>query len=470
MKSTNRLIDGLWLTLLVTGFLFLLNLLPEDTTVFGLKLKPVDIISDLKQKDIYDYSDYKFQDEEKDTSNKLLNEYYFIKPQLNQASFYFFGNDESSVALQDITRKVKITGDVAQLKYFFDALKQSKTSKIRIAHFGDSGIEGDLITAQLREMLQDTYGGKGVGFLSITSQDVKFRTTTEMNFSDNWESASVFTSNPKKYPLGINGEVFIPKPGSFVEYIATPRKLKNIKSFNTVRLFYSDADNSQVTFTFDGSDKQTFNLSPSTNVKELVVDAKKSVKKVRIDFPSTKKGFFYGVSLEEGNGVYVDNFPLRGNSGISIKDIPIEKLKDFNKLMNYKLIILQFGLNVANQRQRDFGWYEKEMATVINHLKSAFPNTSILLISVSDKSIKNGNNFVTEPTVISLLNAQRNIANNNGIAFWNLFEAMGGPNSMPKWVDSNPPKAFKDYTHFNLDGAAEVAKLLGDALIEASKK
>ncbi len=472
MKSGNRIIDGLWLTMLVTGFLFLLNLIPSDTKLFGLQLKPVDIVSDLKEEDEYDYSDYKFQDEqeESDTNNKLINQNLFDKQELNQASFFYFGENEKTVSIEDITRRVKITGNTAQLKFFFDALKQSGSTKIRVAHFGDSGIEGDLITAQLREKLQNAYGGKGVGFLSITSQDVKFRTTTQMDFSNNWETASVFTTNPKKYPLGVNGEVFLPKPNSYVEYTATPRKFKNIKTFNTVRLFYSDSDNSQVNVSFDGGGKETVNLSPSSNVKELVFDAKKSVKKVRLEFPNTKKGYFYGVSLEEGNGVYVDNFPLRGNSGASIKDIPVEKLKDFNRLMNYKLIILQFGLNVASQRQRDFGWYEKEMASVINHLKAAFPNTSILLISVSDKSVKKGSNFVTDPGVISLLKAQQTIAESNGIAFWNLFEAMGGPNSMPKWVDSNPPKAFKDYTHFNLDGAADIADLLGDVLLDAAKK
>jgi lysophospholipase L1-like esterase len=472
MKSGNKILDGFWLVLLVTGFLFLLKLIPSDTKLFGLQLKPVDIISDLTESDDYDYSDYKFQDdnEKSDTTNKLINQNFFDKQELNQAAFFYFGENDKSASISDITRKVKISGNIAQMKYFFDALKQTGSTKVRIAHFGDSGIEGDLITAQLREKLQNSFGGKGVGFLSITSQDVKFRTTTQMDFSSNWETASIFTSNPKKYPLGVNGEVFIAKPNSYVEYTATPRKFKNIKTFSTVRLFYSDADNSPVNYSFDDGTKETANLSPSSSVKELVLDAKKSVKKVRLEFPNTKKGYFYGVSLEEGNGIYVDNFPLRGNSGASIKDIPIEKLKDFNKLLNYKLIILQFGLNVANQRQRDFVWYEKEMASVISHLKSAFPNTSILLVSVSDKSVKKGSNFVTDPGVISLLEAQRRIAETNGVAFWNLFEAMGGPNSMPKWVDSNPPKAFKDYTHFNLDGAADIAELLGEALLDAAKK
>jgi lysophospholipase L1-like esterase len=51
-----------------------------------------------------------------------------------------------------------------------------------------------------------------------------------------------------------------------------------------------------------------------------------------------------------------------------------------------------------------------------------------------------------------------------------MFEAMGGKNSMPKWVDANPPLAFKDYTHFNGTGAKKIAEMFTDALISESKK
>ena len=51
---------------------------------------------------------------------------------------------------------------------------------------------------------------------------------------------------------------------------------------------------------------------------------------------------FYGVSLESDNGVYVDNLPLRGNSGVALKEIPSNVMTDFNKLMDYKLIIFKF--------------------------------------------------------------------------------------------------------------------------------
>jgi len=61
-----------------------------------------------------------------------------------------------------IGKTIPITGDIDQLKYFFDALEKSESDKIRIAHYGDSIIWGDIVTDNLRVLLQKRYGGHGI--------------------------------------------------------------------------------------------------------------------------------------------------------------------------------------------------------------------------------------------------------------------------------------------------------------------
>ena len=48
------------------------------------------------------------------------------------------------------------------------------------------------------------------------------------------------------------------------------------------------------------------------------------------------------------------------------------------------------------------------------------------------------------PAVLALLHAQRQAARRSGVAFWNVFGAMGGENSMIRFVENN--WASKDYT------------------------
>jgi lysophospholipase L1-like esterase len=362
-----------------------------------------------------------------------------------------------------------IRGNLGQLSYFFNALKKTKNDVVRVAHYGDSAIEGDLITADLREYLRNkNLGGEGVGFLGITSQDIRFRSTTEQSFSDNWESASLYSSNPNELPLGISGEIFIPKGNCWVEY-KTKRGFSSVRDFSSVRVFYSHAKSSSIKYSFNDGPSKSARLSPGNGVQELVLKNDGNARKVRIEF-EPDQAYFYGVSLENGNGLYVDNLPLRGNSGVDLQKIPESMLKDFHKYLNYKLIILEFGLNIAGSRKSNYSWYEREMTQVINRFKKAFPNTSILMITVHDKSMKRGTQFVTDPSILKLLETQKNIAEKNDVAYWNLFEAMGGENSMPKWVSANPPLAFRDYIHFNEQGAQKIAEMLGDAIWDAYNK
>jgi hypothetical protein len=63
---------------------------------------------------------------------------------------------------------------------------------------------------------------------------------------------------------------------------------------------------------------------------------------------------------------------------------------------------------------------------------------------------------------------QREIARNNKVAFWNLYQAMGGENTMVNWVEGDTVLAYKDYTHLNSVGAKKVGDLFFNKLI-ASK-
>ncbi len=444
--------------------LYLLSFIKIDYEIAGFKIKTIDIFSDIK-KDNFDGSLIKknFTVQNKNFKAEILSKNSF------ENLFVFF---ESIISNKDafITQgqKTKITGNTQQLSYFFEALKNIKSKPVRVAHYGDSIIEGDLITADIREALQKKYGGNAVGWLGIVSQDVTFRTTTKHTFSGNWESAAIYTNNPKKLPFGISGEVAIPKGNAWVQYETTKNR-RSLKDFSIVKLYYSHAKNSQIYYSFDGGAKQTAQLKPGTDIQELMIKSNGKVQAVKIEFPVMDQAYIYGVSLENESGVYVDNLPLRGNSGVDLNQISQSVMKEFAKYREYNLIILEFGMNILGTTATDYNWYEREMTKVINLFKTAFPKASIIMIGVHDKAMKKGSGFVTDPAVLKLLEAQKNIAAKNNIAFWNLFEAMGGENSMSKWVNSNPPLAYRDYVHFNDLGAKKIAELFVEALMEEFK-
>jgi hypothetical protein len=450
------------LLIFVIAFVMLIGLsfMPDGMQIFSYKVKKMDL----------------FQDVRKDTAAQTQSMLKTSNEQEAMAGVIDFGSLIAAIQNTYNNASEVLSSEPAQmnrqqienpgaLKKFADALKQAGSKKIRILHYGDSAIEGDIVSADLRKNLQSKYGGNGVGLVGVTSQDVQFRVTTKLSFSSDWKTSSLITSNNERLPLGINGCIYQASNGSWVRYEVSGQYAA--KNFSNVHIYYTADKNTTIKYSFDDRGEASAELKANHNVTEYVLSAPGKVKSVKITVYNPSKTYFYGVSLEESNGIYVDNIPLRGNSGISLRDLDVKTLKDFNRLGNYRLIILNFGLNMISADARDFGWYESAMAGIISKYKEAFPEASILIMSVQDKSKKNGSRFITDPSVTKLVETQRKIAQKNGVAFWNLFQAMGGNDSMNDWVEKG--LAEKDYSHMKLTGAKKVADLLTEALLEAAK-
>ena len=455
----------------------------NGVTILGYTVKPIDLFMDIKPDSLLSYNSSKI---DKINNLQIIHDSKSLKQASLTASVSFDLLEKAFASKNDRNynenlkpdddfndpefNKVQISGNLDQMKYFFNALKNSRNEKLRVAHYGDSGVEGDAITANIREDLQKQFGGNGVGFLSITSQDITFRTTTKMSFSDNWQTISVLTGNPNNIPLGINGFTCIPQTGSWVKY-STTNWMQYLNTFSVAKLFYSNAKNSSIKYSFNNSGDQSANLKSGNDLKELdLYPQGGNANSLKITATLADQAYFYGVSLENGNGVYVDNFPWRGNTGLGFQSISESSFKQFSKLMDYKLIILSFGANETSFGSSDNTWYANQMIKIINNLKKAFPETSILIIGVGDRSIKRGTRFVTDPSIPLLLKVQQNIAERTGVAFWSLFDAMGGYNSMETWVNANPPLALMDYTHPSYQGAAKIGDMIAQAVIDAYNK
>jgi len=343
------------------------------------------------------------------------------------------------------------------LRLFFEKLLNIETLNrpVRIAFFGDSFIEGDILSSDLRRLFQENFGGGGVGMMPVTSQVSGFRKTVVHQFSA-WNTYS-FNNYSDKSALGICGSVSTPNNNAWVYYQGV--KKDRLNSWNRVSVFYALPDNNTRIFYKKNKGASVYaNLPKSENIGR--VDIKGGCANIQISFPPVNNLYVYGVSLEDSTGVILDNYSIRSFSGTGLLHIPQKKLSQFNSLLQYDLIILGYGLNVAEAKRTDYKTYETEMVKTVNHLKESFPNTSILLVGVPDRSYKENGDYETMPGVLAMIEHQKNICKKSGIVFWNLFEAMGGKNSMPLFVNSNPPKANKDYTHLTFAGGEYLGNLL----------
>lgn len=394
----------------------------------------------------------------------------------NKKRFVYRFKDDRSVSLKSIAELLAgpvmledFSPDGHSLQQFYKELGAIKRGeeKGRIAFFGDSFIEGDIFCADVRNSLQDLFGGNGVGFVPITSEVAQFRNTIGHTFTG-FQSYSLVKKDTLYAPFGAGGYCFTAGEGNDVTY-SVNTKYKHLDIFRDIRLFYNSPENTTFNYSLNNNEIREMKIVASEQLQQKVFKDVNATT-VSFTFPVSDTIKLYGVSFEDSIGIYVDNFGLRGNSGLALTRITESMNRQFNQLQNYQLIILQYGLNVITNDTKDLDWYVNPMVKVVQRLKRCYPDAAIILMSVSDRSTNADGEFRTMASVPLMVEAQREIARQSQVAFYNLFEAMGGENSMVAFVENDPPLANKDYTHLNFQGGRRVAGIFVKSLVNEYQK
>ena len=366
------------------------------------------------------------------------------------------------------------------LQNFFEALSGLKTDPkaIRVLHYGDSQIEGDRITDYLRLKLQGQFGGHGPGLISLTP--VAPSVINKIAGGAGWDRYTIFTLKDKRVRHTNYG--ILAGFSRFADYkkaidssgtttsslVVTTTKFggANAMAYSRIKLFYGGARTKTWAEFYDGPaliSADSLEAGGSFHVKEYPVAQGSNTHTFK--FSGKDSPDFYGLSLESPTGVMVDNIALRGSSGTFFHQINPVQLKQFYEYLNTRLIILQFGGNALPAI--------KDGTMVINYanylrgqiavLKKVAPEASILFIGPSDMSIKEGTEYVTYPYLEELRDAIKKVALESDCAFFDMYDCMGGRNSMAGWVDQK--LAASDYVHFSPQGARKIATLFYSALI-----
>lgn len=343
------------------------------------------------------------------------------------------------------------------LTRFFEKLyklEENKTGSVRIAYYGDSMIDGDLIVQDFRSAFQERFGGNGAGFVPINSESSSSRYSVKHYYSGGFREESYLKGGDKTAPYGVGGTVyFATDTTSQVTYRASG--IRNAYRLNSPVLFYG-AGNETATVQFQVDNDTTLidKKLDGTNALNTLKLSNSNLKKLKLNLGTAQNIPLYGVSFYDGHGITVDGYSSRGNSGLPLSLLSVEQMRKFDRKLGYDLIILQYGANVLATNSKNFGWYSKRMERVINHIKLAFPDSDILILGTADRGTKKDALVKTDSTVIRLLQAQQEYAARTQSGFLSLFHIMGGPNTMPIWVNHDPRFANTDFTHLNPRGAA----------------
>lgn len=327
----------------------------------------------------------------------------------------------------------------------------------RIAVIGDSYIEGDILTGDLRRDLRKIYGGAGVGYMYMQSEIPGFRRTVRQTCSG-WKQVDIRKDAKDAY-RSLSGEYFI----STAKSQTTFKAAKGEAGWSRTRLLCIAPEGGSITIATDGA-TNTYTLEASPKVQCIQADG--TTKKASIS--TTTPGIIVlGAYLDGANGIAVDCMSLRGNSGVANRKTNIELAAQMRQYVDYNLIIIEYGINALTSKQKSYGGYSKLMVSLIQRLRTCYPNADIMIMGIGDRGQKSGTQVKSIPTAQAMVNAQRDAARFGGALFWDTRQAMGGENAAIEWRDAG--EINPDYIHLNAKGGSRLAILLYNAIIAALK-
>jgi lysophospholipase L1-like esterase len=375
----------------------------------------------------------------------------------------------------------------------------SKSEVIRILHYGDSQLEGDRITDYFRNRLQQLFGGSGPGILLPKEPAASSRRSAYVSQSKNYKKKAVYIKGKQakggNYGIGAatfeitgKGSKFLGMDTSVVskdslgiqrviiDPIFTNKNTENFirikrgslgypltKQYSKLRLIHQVYKPFKIQVSGSAIDTNWF-INKTNGLAQVNSFDFQPDKDFRISYTNGPLPLFYGIALDGTVGVAVDNFAMRGSSGIGFSSMYKPIFKKQLKDLNVKCIILQYGINVVPNVRKDYSYYRNMLVKELKSIRNANPNISVIVVGPSDMSRNVGGQKVSYPNIPLIRDAMREAAFETGCAFWDLYESMGGKNSMPQWVSKG--LAQKDYTHFSYNGAKYVGEMLFEALLE----
>ncbi len=366
------------------------------------------------------------------------------------------------------------------------AVKKADKNPVTFVHIGDSHIQADMATSEIRRKLQYDYGNAGRGLIvplrmSGTNQpkDYTFSST------QSWSAAKLMKW-PWPHTMGFTGASVSPNQRQNHIILSTAKE-DDYNPFSSVTLFHNGKLNITAIEDQDGNNLK-FNAMPSLDYTQIQLA--KAVDNVKIYFDSAGDITLFGASLS-GNrpGIFYHTI---GNNGATYSTYNrIGSMGEGIAPLNPDLVIISLGTNEAFGR-RDIDGFSNAVDRLVKSIQGANPNTQIILVTPmecqksvystvtkkvkSRKGRKRGRSrsrrvkkkvrsYAVNANILPLRNAIMEYGKKNHIAVYDWYEVAGGNGASALWLGD---KLFgADRIHHTRKGYILQGHLLYEALNEA---
>jgi lysophospholipase L1-like esterase len=320
----------------------------------------------------------------------------------------------------------------AALKNFFAALSQThsgrKIEPVRVMHFGDSHVAADVLTAEIRQNLQSQFGDGGAGYLVPGNPMMTRRRGVVSGTTPGWQIEGIGGRMEPDNVYGLAGINLVTNRPNERIWVET--------SANHFEVYYvREPDGGSIDITLDGVsvlDKPLSLAAHGTATEYFSFDSPADTShRLEIRTLRPGKSRILGIVAERiAAGISYD---VLGINGARISRLMTWNASTFAAELGQRqpdLIILAYGTNEIGDADWTTASYRRLLKSVIQRIKTAAPQASILLFAPPDR----GDLPLAAARLPSMIETQRSVALETGAAFWSAFDAMGGSGSMNSWL------------------------------------
>lgn len=323
-----------------------------------------------------------------------------------------------------------VEGDNTCLDHFFASLNSVTEQPVHIWYYGDSQIEGDRLTGELRSLFQGKFGGTGTGY-------TPFSDLATYRYFELYPAKSLVKYNCFNHKA-VKGYGFAGKTYRFAptdSAAGTTNSIKISKSLRYDKLYLLLGKHPGGKARFSTRDTSIEIAIPPTETfgRVLITDAKYAGV-VNITLPA--EGVYTGLSFESDKGVQIDNCGIRGHSGDGLRFIPDQVIRSEAATWNTKLVVFHYGNNmipVIKGDQASMDYYFRFFKGIFGRYRALLPEASILVVSAGDMGTVVDGEEQAYPHVAALAEVMRKAAQQTGCAFFDAHSMIAGGGGILGW-------------------------------------
>ena len=421
---------------------------------------------------------FKSKEKENNKLNELIKETNTIVDEKTDklATNDTIANDSLHKLETNVEGKIYYPGN--RIDYIKRLKNKLRQGVCQIVHYGDSQIEGDRITGYVRNRLQLAFNGGGPGFFPI--KVVYNQNSIDITTSGNWVRYAFFDRKQRR-KVGHDMYGLFATYSRFTNYAKDTTGLPVSKATFTIKpssksyarlqhytkfgLHYGNAIGKvKIKVYENGNIIKTDSLISDGKYHNYKLNFATTPKELKIELEARVSPDFYGVTLDADTGVRMDNVAMRGEAGRIFTRMNYENYRQMSVDRQPDLFIFQYGGNTIPymKTEQQLREYVEGLIFNMKWVKRANPNAMFMLLGPGDMTTSRNGQRLTYPFLPKLNDLMKEECMKNDVAYFSMYEAMGGENSMISWVKQG--MAASDYVHFSPKGTKLISEVFYQCL------